>query len=298
MRPAGDLWAQVGTEIRAKPGRRVNVLKVESHVDEQDLAKGYSTRFLQEGNDYADVVADARAQEIRVPSATSLLMRQRAKDAQAIRRRIREAFFAAAAAGPSEEEVPAREETPPAVLPRAQVLADSGHSLQRVGRFTRCEVCKQVVPARHRSRWLTEHPCTGPPRTATVRQQGDEVWIGGKAIHSTHAPHWNPEAGAWSCRACGAVAVVRAHRLADPCPGHAVSADAARRRQAVTEGRVPWQRDAASRTSPTAPGTHQPRAVPVPTSLPAGAPQETLTPAQARLAAMRARVNNKSLTTP
>ena len=55
-----DLWREIP---KLMAGRYVIVAKVESHMQPDDIAKGYGSEFMRRGNDEADALASKAALE-------------------------------------------------------------------------------------------------------------------------------------------------------------------------------------------------------------------------------------------
>ena len=97
-----DLWCSVHRRRRRAP---TTVLKVESHVCEEDMRLGYSLPLLTAGNDAADKHAGARALELAPPEGRVRHYDTVLKEAKLIQERAMAAMALAIEAAPPHEDL-------------------------------------------------------------------------------------------------------------------------------------------------------------------------------------------------
>ena len=73
-----DLWRRVGKAAKLDT-RLVVATRAESHPTQADIDEGYTTKWLMQGNEVADVGARAVADKVEVPA--SLVQRRRRVEA-------------------------------------------------------------------------------------------------------------------------------------------------------------------------------------------------------------------------
>ena len=219
----GDLWHRIGERLENRCGS-IQVLKVDSHMDIDEVQLGLISTAAWVGNILADALAAKGASMAAIPDIVLLTNSWAEATANLIQTRLIATERLASEADPSDVVHGSRVPTRRARI--AALIEGSDHKLVKVAKSRyRCTVCHATASRRSLAAWLRGSQCKeshgvgmGSLPSALRKPEGP-AYIGGKALHDSHNLFFEPDQKAWVCLTCGSYAVEAPRNLAQQCKG-------------------------------------------------------------------------------